>query len=235
MQMCLAIMAEVEERLLRMDDFEDIVTCLKMDPATWSDDKLRGLLTAAYLSSVSEDEIQLACRSVTAESLHAIRPSDDNIQSGTGQPVPEAGIHQAPGVPDVGACKLPSSHHEGLESMQSLGGIDDLMKHELEQLTWAGPSAGEEGATDALQLDASQHTLVRRSGDAAALLHNAEGCAHDATTADASVAAVPIDGGQSQTSDASRSPKDVTSRSPAEADNVAGAVGESGGQSDVVT
>lgn len=168
-------MAEVEERLLRMDDFEDIVTCLKMDPATWSDDKLRGLLTAAYLSSVSEDEIQLACQSVTAESLHAIRSVDGNGQHADG--VDAVGDHlghasQSAGssVAASGSKPASSSHHEGLESMQALGGIDDLMKHELEQLTWAGPSGGEGPSTDTVALTSVKdpHTFLRISGDVGA-------------------------------------------------------------------
>lgn len=165
-------MAEVEERLLRMDDFEDIVTCLKMDPATWSDDKLRGLLTAAYLSSVSEGEIQLACQSVTAESLHAVRSVEGNVQNADG--LDGAGDRsghdsQSAGTSaTAGANKTPSSsHHEGLESMQALGGIDDLMKHELEQLTWAGPSGGEWPSTDTVPLTSVKdpQTVIRLSGD----------------------------------------------------------------------
>lgn len=187
--MCLAIMAEVEERLLRMDDFEDIVKCLKMDPATWSDDKLRGLLTAAYLSSVSEEEIQLACKSVTAESLHTVRLTEENVSpaagNGSERPLSEIGLdgtaHAA-----AGAQHQPQSHSEGLESIQTLGGIDDLMKHELEQLTWAGPSGVEESHADALPFStvSDQHALLRVSGETGTSGHEVAGCAHDEKTSD---------------------------------------------------
>lgn len=166
-QTCLAIMAEVEERLLRMDDFEDIVSCLKMEPVTWSDDKLRGLLTAAYLSSVSEDEIQLACKSVTAESLQAIRSVSQRAQdpdtSSTGD------VTHGSQLADSATCatKSPTSP-EGLDGMQTLGGIDDLMQHELDQLTWAGPSGeGEAEGPLCPESAGDHHSLLRLSADIA--------------------------------------------------------------------
>ena len=56
----MAIMAECESSLLALNDFEDIITYLKTEPCEWENDKLQGLISAAYLSSVSDSEIQLA-------------------------------------------------------------------------------------------------------------------------------------------------------------------------------
>lgn len=183
-------MAEVEERLLRMDDFEDIVTCLKMDPATWSDDKLRGLLTASYLSSVSEDEIQLAGKSVTAESLHAVHAVNDSAQGTEGlQSSGDNVAHSSQcevGAAIPGTHKPSASSLEGPESMQALGGIDDLMKHELDQLTWAGPSGeGQSADTAAMASVKDPHVLLRLSGGVAAPAFTSVDSAQGQQTADA--------------------------------------------------
>lgn len=223
MQMCLAIMAEVEERLLRMDDFEDIVTCLKMDPATWSDDKLRGLLTAAYLSSVSEDEIQLARKAVTAESLHAIRSTDEIVQSAAGHdrsgcPTSEVDVVDAP-VASVGSgSNVAQSRLEGIENMQTLGAIDDLMKHELEQLTWAGPSGGEERVSNDVQ---DPHTLLRLSGDTSAPAHSEAGNATSGQPVDATGSAFCTDIGTSLRSEVPSIPEDAASTPPEQTSDAA--------------
>jgi hypothetical protein len=164
----MAIMAEVEERILRTDNFEDIITILKSDPAQWSDDKLRGLLTAAYLSSVSEEELKLASETVTAadasslsrrgpqvyQAAAAVEASAENeVGEGT-----QAGAH--------GLDANPVQRPERLASAPQLDEFADIMKHELEQLQWAGPSAGRASVPSPLVDALDAKSLLRLPGDA---------------------------------------------------------------------
>ena len=172
-QTCMAIMAEVEERVLRTDNFEDIITCLKSDPAQWSDDKLRGLLTAAYLSSVSEEELKLAGESVVAADASGLsRRTSQVSQSGTA-PEGSSGLDDRAGegpqaceqVVDAGARPTP----EKAASAEQLADFADIMKQELGQLQWAGPSASRGSTLPAplgSALDAK--SLLRLSGDVGA-------------------------------------------------------------------
>jgi hypothetical protein len=151
----MAIMAEVEERLLRTDSFEDIITCLKSDPAQWSDDKLRGLLTAAYLSSVSETELRLASESVASvgavsHSRRSSRAAGRAGESASGEQseqgeadgggVSEATPDASPDAVGVGRASTIQADDKR-SSIANLDKFEDIMKQELQHLTWAGPSA----------------------------------------------------------------------------------------------
>ena len=140
----MAIMAEVEERLLRLSDFEDIITCLKSDPAQWSDDKLRGILAAAYLSSVSQDELRLASDAVHREAASLSNASADlqRVLSGSGT-LAASGGEAAPGAD--GKAAEPGTAPDG--PPENYPQLVELVQSELQQLTWAEAS-GEAGGGD---------------------------------------------------------------------------------------
>mmetsp|Transcript_5393 Transcript_5393/g.15439 ORF Transcript_5393/g.15439 Transcript_5393/m.15439 type:complete len:845 (+) Transcript_5393:278-2812(+) len=60
MQAALAVVAECEKDLLALEDFEDILTFLKVEPVEWSDKKLRKVLNTAVASVVTGDMIRAA-------------------------------------------------------------------------------------------------------------------------------------------------------------------------------
>lgn len=161
----MAIIAEVEERLLHLTDFEDIITCLKSDPAQWADDKLRGILTAAYLSSVSEEELTLASESVTAaaaESMLAGATAALASSDASGEGVPGEGVGSGDGGGGAGAraegdgpAAAPAragaaaagaqgqataavGHRRATSNAEAL---DQLVRSELTHLTWAEAAA----------------------------------------------------------------------------------------------
>jgi hypothetical protein len=168
----MAIMAEVEERILRTDSFEDIITCLKSDPANWSDDKLRGLLTAAYLSSVSEEELKLASESVTAGDAAGFSRRGSQISQPSGHLDGGARSEECAGSSSQAATVLGEPHASRVTETSTTAVVDefaDIMKQELEQLQWAGPSLSRVGGADASRGDAlDAKSLVvglRLSGD----------------------------------------------------------------------
>lgn len=160
MQTCMAIMAEVEERILRTDNFEDIITCLKSDPAQWSDDKLRGLLTAAYLSSVSEEELKLAGESVSAADAGGFSRKTSLASGALDGAHPEAseGSDLNPGESKASATEKPHATGE-------IDEFADIMKHELEQLQWAGPSASRASLPAPMGDAMDAKSLLRITGD----------------------------------------------------------------------
>ena len=167
-QTCMAIMAEVEERVLRTDNFEDIITCLKSDPAQWSDDKLRGLLTAAYLSSVSEEELKLASESVVAADASGFSRRGSQV-SQQGNPLEgSAGLDDRAGESSKAGTQGDSCARPKPEKAASGGQLDefaDIMKQELEQLQWAGPSASRAVLPAPLADALDAKSLLRLSGD----------------------------------------------------------------------
>ena len=137
MQTAMAIMAELEERLLRLSDFEDIITCLKSEPANWSDDKMRGVLTAAYLSSVSAEEICLASESVTGDAADAA----------LADAAPELTQHLAPRGGDSGSS--PTAHGDaaaGAVAQRAGDTVDASAGHVSAPDEAADPLQANEGA-----------------------------------------------------------------------------------------
>jgi hypothetical protein len=110
--MAMAVMAEAEDRLLQLSDFEALIACLKSEAANWSDAKLRGLLTAAYLSSVSEDEIALAAAAVSGG-------ADDAAGGGGGG----GSLGGANGAPEVEELSVLQRELE-LLSVAGFAGVD---------------------------------------------------------------------------------------------------------------
>lgn len=142
MQTAMAIMAECEESLLRLDDFEDIITLLKTEPCQWSDDKLRGLLTAAYLSSVSDEELSLAREMVTVENVEKMmnspagpRRKSQTQQSATLLHSEGTGL-DGPGD-SAGSAHGSEAHSGTFSDMQS--DIAGLVEQQMDTLKWAGP------------------------------------------------------------------------------------------------
>lgn len=170
LQTCMAIMAEVEERILRTDNFEDIITCLKSDPAQWSDDKLRGLLTAAYLSSVSEEELKLASDSVgTTEPSGFSRRGSQVSQPGSALDGVDDRVGESSQAGTQAGDSNAGRKPEKAASVGQLDEFEDIMKQELEQLQWAGPSASLASLPAAPLGDAlDAKSLLRLSGDVGA-------------------------------------------------------------------
>lgn len=59
-----SVMAEFESELLARDDFEALLTCLKVDPVTWDSARLRRVMNAAINSPISEEELEYAFQHV---------------------------------------------------------------------------------------------------------------------------------------------------------------------------
>jgi hypothetical protein len=166
-QTAMAIMAEVEERLLRLSEFEDIITCIKSDPAQWSDSKLRGILTAAYLSSVSEEELQLASDSVTSAAIESMLVG--------GPPALEQPHVQSPEAADAGSGEGEADDvaaraqtpllSSAANSMGSFVELNELVRSELTQLTWAeAEEDGGGGKGHGMGVQAVVHSLRRDGG-----------------------------------------------------------------------
>ena len=60
LRVALAIMAECEAELLIQDDFEALLTYVKVTPASWESHKLRRVINAALNSPISSDELKQA-------------------------------------------------------------------------------------------------------------------------------------------------------------------------------
>jgi len=63
-----SVMAEFESELLSQDDFEALLTCLKVDPVTWDSARLRRVMNAAINSPISDRELEYALHHVN---MHA--------------------------------------------------------------------------------------------------------------------------------------------------------------------
>lgn len=61
----ISVMAEFESELLIQDDFEALLTYLKVDPVTWDSTRLRRVMNAAINSPISDDELSFALERVT--------------------------------------------------------------------------------------------------------------------------------------------------------------------------
>jgi hypothetical protein len=177
----MAIVAELEERLLRLFDFEDIITCLKSEPAQWSDDKLRGILTAAYLSSVSDDELKLADESVTNAAIESMLGGSSNqpaaAQAGAGDAAAPVDAARSPdaaaaaaAAPDAGASAAARIPVHLRRTSTAVGSVElqELVQSELTGLTWAE-------AADTSEAAAPSGTV---SPDALAKSLQSDGAAH---------------------------------------------------------
>lgn len=60
MRTALAVMAEGEAELMMQEDFEELLTYLKVEPMSWSHQRLRGVLNAALNSPITDQELELA-------------------------------------------------------------------------------------------------------------------------------------------------------------------------------
>jgi hypothetical protein len=181
-QAAMAIMAEVEEKLLRLSDFEDIIRCLKSDPAQWTDDKLRGILAAAYLSSVSEAELRLARQAVVLEIDRATLGNVTTVLHNSPSDEAQAGVFDARQGAQSGAGPSTTGACDGIEARSKntvvgagdtgdvvVSGSDEqiaeLLQSELQQLQWAEVSdASEEKAAQATSLqEAALADMLRLS------------------------------------------------------------------------
>ena len=212
----MAIIAEMEERLLRLTDFEDIITCLKSDPAQWADDKLRGILTAAYLSSVSEDELTLASESVTAAAAEsmlgnaaaALAPDSgpEGAAAGSGDAGAGNGAVAAParagaaaegGSPDLATA---AAHHRAASNAEAL---DELVRSELTHLTWAEAATEVESPAEAAAgAEALMKSLRRGGSDGAKVSPARRKSVGPATEMVAAGAAAPVDATAAPAADA---------------------------------
>lgn len=59
-----SVMAEFEAELLIQDDFEALLTSLKVDPVTWDHARLRRVMNAAISSPISDEELEYALQHV---------------------------------------------------------------------------------------------------------------------------------------------------------------------------
>ena len=59
-----SVMAEFESELLIQDDFESLLTSLKVDPVTWDHARLRRVMNAAINSPISDEELEYALQHV---------------------------------------------------------------------------------------------------------------------------------------------------------------------------
>lgn len=168
----MAIMAEVEERLLHMDDFEEIITCIKSEPSTWPDDKLRGILTAAYLSSVSEEELQLANESVTTATIETMLAGAHSLDAAA-EEASDAG--KGGEGEDGGLATEGSTGSAGVE-------ISDLVRAELQQLKWA-------------EVEQEGEAAESSAGEAAAPVDLAESLSGEARHGARHSAGAPVDTG----------------------------------------
>jgi len=55
-----AVLAELGEELLELDNFEDVLTCIKVKPLSWDVRAVRKVLSSSLTSPISHSEVQLA-------------------------------------------------------------------------------------------------------------------------------------------------------------------------------
>jgi hypothetical protein len=75
----IAIMAESEADLLMLDDFEELLTYLKVNPVSWEPDRLRRVLNAALNSPITDQELEEAAAAAALEDHPLLGgPSESN-------------------------------------------------------------------------------------------------------------------------------------------------------------
>ena len=67
MRAAIAVMAECEVEIVGLDDFEDIITHLKVEPCSWGADRMQEVLNVAVHSYLSEEDVEEATRAAMAE------------------------------------------------------------------------------------------------------------------------------------------------------------------------
>mmetsp|Transcript_8975 Transcript_8975/g.19213 ORF Transcript_8975/g.19213 Transcript_8975/m.19213 type:complete len:756 (+) Transcript_8975:92-2359(+) len=159
MRVALAIMAELEAPLLQLDDFEHIITHLKVAPAKWNVSMMRKVLRHALTSTISDQDMVMAGREAAARMLsnpdsaigEFIRPSafeepgpsckedasDMGASSSQQHPLDGATAHG-------GACAQPA-HCDGVPAALDLGLDSEFMRMVLE-LNLLGPEEGIQGS-----------------------------------------------------------------------------------------
>lgn len=85
LRIALAIMAELDEALMQKDDFEDLVTCLKVTPARWGATVLRKILNDSLNSSITDAHLeaasQAAARSLAMSPASALASARNRASS----------------------------------------------------------------------------------------------------------------------------------------------------------
>jgi hypothetical protein len=122
----LAVMAECEAELMARDDFEELLTYLKVAPLQWAPHRLRRVLNAALGSPVGAAELGAARTAAEADDRHPLMA--------------------APGGGGRGGGRLAGS----LEGIEGVGGVDGAVLGQLSaKTTPRSSSQGHEGDASA--------------------------------------------------------------------------------------
>eukprot|EP00887_Chlorella_sp_A99_P003329 scaffold26.g3329.t1 len=104
----LAVMAESEMELLMQEDFEELLTYLKVEPVQWQQHRLRRVLSAAFNSPVTDLELERATAAALAAAASPAPPhsrhssavgAEAAAAAGGGSSEADAGGEAAVGVP----------------------------------------------------------------------------------------------------------------------------------------
>eukprot|EP00873_Tetraselmis_striata_P007410 jgi/Tetstr1/427674/TSEL_017799.t1 len=102
MKVALRIMAELQPRLLELQDMESIITLIKTEPPKWSQDKLRAVLTDALCHDWDGEEEAMYSSGKEAETVREAIDRNNRMRQ-------EAAEVSAPGVEDTAGESVDSS------------------------------------------------------------------------------------------------------------------------------
>ncbi|GMH41766.1 hypothetical protein BSKO_09676 [Bryopsis sp. KO-2023] len=123
-----AVLAECEEEILALDDFEDILTYLKVQPMQWSSNTTRQILDSSLRSAITDEEIEKAGMAIAEEEASTSRPENSPFtRMGSGQNMQSASNQSGGGADgNVGGSRS-GGNKEGGDGLE-----DELEKQRQE-------------------------------------------------------------------------------------------------------
>lgn len=119
-RIALSIMAEFEGELMMQDDFEELLTYLKIAPLKWDSERLRRVLNAATNSPITDEEISIAHKEAEDYIRNEEKSTSDVERSS------EAEASEALEDSSPGAASIEKSQASGSDEISSGDEADDV-------------------------------------------------------------------------------------------------------------